>query len=496
MTMAEEGGNPLVATVDTGSWTGSANTESLTYQEGSKKGQFSTDALSKDTEGAGLFSDAASTIGDISSHNWGGVAVDAIGDGMDALGMAMDPLGSLAGAGIGWLIEHVGFLKKPLDYLAGDPESVTAKAQTWTNVSKALSEAADQYKSSAQTLAGANTSDAVSGASATGENLAKVLDGASQHASDAASAMKVAAVAVGTTRGIIRDTISQFAGDAIVKWIAATAAAFFTFGATEAAFIVDEVAEGASVATQDASKVSKLVQMLEKFKGGAKDSESTLKNAASDLDKGAKDTDSLVHDASDAGGVHTDAPPKADADAGGGATTPSDAGGAPSVEEPPKADAGAGGDATTPSDAGGTPSTEAPPEADAGAGGGSTTPSDASGGTPTTEEPPSVDGGSDVTTPSESSSGSGSGGEGGEGGGSGSGEGGSGGGGDGTKPQHYWQKEEEGPSHEEVNQHVADHKQAVDSHNQEVAAHNQKADQFKRDAAEHNQKAVDNQQAL
>ena len=108
--MADEG-NPLVATVDTGSWGGTANLESTTYEEGDRKGQFSTDALSKDTEGAGLFSDAASTIGDASSGNWGGLAIDVAGDGMDALGMAMDPLGSLAGAGIGWLIEHIGFLR-------------------------------------------------------------------------------------------------------------------------------------------------------------------------------------------------------------------------------------------------------------------------------------------------------------------------------------------------------------------------------------------------
>src|ERR1700742_885278 len=135
--MADEGeGNPLVATVDNGSWTGTANLESTTYSEGDRKGQFNTDALSKDPEGAGLFSDAASTIGDASSHNWVGLGVDIASDGLDALGVAMDPLGSLAGAGIGWLIEHIGFLKQPLDYLAGNPEAVTAKSQTWTNVAK------------------------------------------------------------------------------------------------------------------------------------------------------------------------------------------------------------------------------------------------------------------------------------------------------------------------------------------------------------------------
>jgi hypothetical protein len=451
--MADEG-NPLVATVDTGSWGGTANLESTTYEEGDRKGQFSTDALSKDTEGAGLFSDAASTIGDASSGNWGGLAIDAVGDGMDALGMAMDPLGSLAGAGIGWLIEHIGFLKKFLDLLAGDPEAVTAKAQTWTNVAKALSDAADQYEQSAQKLKSGNTSDAVDGASATGANLSQVLHGASSHATDAATAMKVSATAVGTTRGIIRDTLSQFAGDAIVKWIAATAAAFFTFGATEAAFVVDEVAEGASLAAENASKVSKLLEALTHLKGGAKDSEDALKNAATDLDRGVKDTDSIAHDASDAAPSTSPEGHTAPADTSGSTTpasdTPSDPSG-PSSADGPTAPADTGGGGTTPSEApadpGSPPSTDGPTAPSDEAGGGSTTPSE----TPATPA---------------------------------------------ATKQHYWQKEDEKPSHDEVQEHVDTQKQKVADHNDQVATHNQKADQLKQDTEEHNQQAVDNQQKL
>src|SRR5207248_3021387 len=115
---------------NSGSWTGAANV-------GNADQAF---------EGSGLFADVHSTISDGAKGNWGGVAMDAAGDAMDALGTAMDPLGSLAGAGIGWLIEHVGFLKKPLDLLAGDPEAVTAKAQTWTNVANTLNRTAQKYQ--------------------------------------------------------------------------------------------------------------------------------------------------------------------------------------------------------------------------------------------------------------------------------------------------------------------------------------------------------------
>ncbi|HEX4705008.1 MAG TPA: hypothetical protein VH352_22960 [Pseudonocardiaceae bacterium] len=239
---------------------------------------------STDLEGAGLFSDAASTLSDATTaKGWadGAVEMDLVGDRMDAIGVAMDPFGSLVGAGIGWLIEHIGFLKQPLDYLAGDPEEITAKQQTWENIAKALNDAAARYKQSADTMKSANEGSAVNGVHATATNFSQVLTGAAGHASNAAEAMKVAGVVVGTTRGVIRDSLSQFAGDAIVKWVAATAAAFFTFGATEAAFVADEVLEGTSLALQDASKVSKVVQFLEKLNGGAKDSSSALEKARS-----------------------------------------------------------------------------------------------------------------------------------------------------------------------------------------------------------------------
>lgn len=516
--MAES--NPLVATA-------SPNlTPSLTYQDGPSKGQFNYDALSKNTEGTGLFSAAASTISDIHGGNWGGVAVDVVGDGMSALGMAIDPFGTLVGAGLGWLIEHISFLKEPLDLLAGDPEQVTAKAQTWQNVAKALTDSANQYRQSAGALQGANQGAAIDGAHATGNNLATVLEGAAKHATDAGEAMKTAATIVGTTRGIIRDSLTQFLGDAIVKWVAATALAFFTFGATEAAFIVDEVAEGASLAAEDASKISKVVQALAKLKGGAKDSEGALKNATQDIAKDAKQAGKVGHDAPAADAAARDAG-KTKPNAGEG-TTPSaaGAGGAPHVREPgaapkdtgapttpaaaphetaaahsgePTAPRDAGGGATAPSSAGGggaAPHVTERGAAPKDAGGGATTPSaaphetpaarpteptaprDAGGGTAPSSAggaaAPHVtergaapkDAGAESTTASSA------------------GETGAAKSGGKAEP----------PSHEEVQQHVADHKQAVAEHNQRVDAHNQQAEDLRAKTEQHNQKAVENQQ--
>jgi hypothetical protein len=418
--------NPLVATAPQASWGGMANIKAPT----------SFTNAGTDLEGAGLFSDAASTLSDATTaKGWasGAAEMDLAGDGMDAIGMAMDPFGSLAGAGIGWLIEHIGFLKKPLDYLAGDPEEITAKQQTWENIAKALNDAAGRYDQSAATMKGSNQGAAVNGVHSTATNFSQVLKGAAGHASDAAEAMKVAGVVVGTTRGVIRDSLSQFAGDAIVKWIAATAAAFFTFGATEAAFVVDEVAEGTSLAVQDVSKVTKVMQFLEKLKGSAKDSSSALEKASSSIAKDSgKDVaktagkDTAKTAAKDTGRTA----PKDTAES----TTPSSS----STGTATHKDEGT----TAPSSTSETPSTSATP---------------GPGGSPSVNDhgaaPKDPSGGS--TTPSEAHA---------------------------------------EPTPEQVRQQTADHIQARDAHNQAVAQHNTDAANFRTQSAEHNTKAIENTQ--
>jgi hypothetical protein len=443
--MAED--NPLVATAPQTSWDGMAHIKAPT----------SFTNAGTDLEGAGLFSDAASTLSDATTaKGWadGAAEMDLVSDGMDAIGVAMDPFGSLAGAGIGWLIEHIGFLKKPLDYLAGDPEEITAKQQTWENIAKALNDAAGQYEQSASTMKGSNQGAAVNGVHSTGTNFSQVLKGAASHASDAAEAMKVAGVVVGTTRGVIRDSLSQFAGDAIVKWIAATAAAFFTFGATEAAFVVDEVAEGTSLAVQDVSKVTKVMQFLEKLTGKAKDSSSALEKASSSI---AKDSGKDVAETAGKDTAKTAAKdtgrtaPKDTAES----TTPSSASdGSATVKDQGSTAPKDTGESTSPSSASDGSATvkdegtTAPTDT-----GESTTPSSASDGSSATVKDEGT------TAPSDAAA---------------------------TKE----------PTPEQIKQQADDHVQARDAHNQAVAQHNADAASFRAQSAEHNTKAIENTQKM
>ena len=278
--------NALVATAESpgGFWSGMGD---------GSKGEL--DNLNAQTGGAGIFSDAASTLTDARNGDWGNLAMDVGTDALDLLGAAMDPLGTLAGAGVGWLIEHISFLKDGLDKLAGKPEAVTAKAVTWTNISKQLTETAESYEQQAkkvqQSFSDCGSAEAYQ---RTAESYVSVLRGAASHAGDASTAMNVGAALVGTERGLIRDVISSFVGELIVKALAALAASWCTFGGTIAAFIADTVVEGGVLAEKISTRIAKIVEKLESLAKGAGKSKAALEGAANALKKVGKGVDKLV----------------------------------------------------------------------------------------------------------------------------------------------------------------------------------------------------------
>ena len=268
--------NPLIATVDEGNAAGGL----LTNMKDAGNGYWA---------GTGIFYDAKSTIDDARKGDWLGLGIDVAADGLDALGLLMDPFGVLLSAPIGWIIEHVSFLKEPLDLVAGDPDQVRAKAGTWTNIAAALEKSASDYRTSAQALQqGGFTGAAATAYGKAAENYCGAVEGAAGHARDAAKAIEVAGAIVGTVRGTIRDLISQFCADALIKGLAALALSVETFGGSVAAWVADTVFEASSLAARLASKITKLVQEIKQLVSAARRSLTALDEAGRDLSAGAR----------------------------------------------------------------------------------------------------------------------------------------------------------------------------------------------------------------
>ena len=128
----------------------------------------------------------------------------------------------------------------------------------------------------------------------TAESYVGVLRGAASHAEGASTAMNVGAALVGTERGLIRDMISSFVGELIIKALAALAASWCTFGGTIAAFIADTVIEGGVLAEKISTRIAKIVEKLESLAKGAGKSKAALEGAANALKKAGKAADRIV----------------------------------------------------------------------------------------------------------------------------------------------------------------------------------------------------------
>lgn len=231
------------------------------------------------SEGAGAAGGAYNAVMDAVQGDWGGAAVEAAGVGLDALGMVMNPLSGLASAGIGWLIEHVGFLKEPLDLLAGDPAAVSAHAQTWTNIATALRETADNYE---QSLEGVfvGSGNALVAYSEVSRTYTDAVRTAATHADEAASAIHRSGVIVAVTRSIIRDMIADWVADRAYRWLFASATTAVSFGATQAAFIVDSISSGGFVTTSIRNHLVDLVWKLDDFAEAARQSTGAFTRAS------------------------------------------------------------------------------------------------------------------------------------------------------------------------------------------------------------------------
>ncbi|WP_433347858.1 hypothetical protein [Micromonospora sp. CA-111912] len=105
--------------------------------------------------GIGLAEDVDLLVEAFRSGSWIDGTIGGFAAGLDTLAVVVDPLGQLVSWGVAWLIEHLKPLSDALDWLAGDPDQLTAYAATWSNITAALrSSAADLDTAVASELAG------------------------------------------------------------------------------------------------------------------------------------------------------------------------------------------------------------------------------------------------------------------------------------------------------------------------------------------------------
>ncbi|WP_231114855.1 WXG100 family type VII secretion target [Lentzea aerocolonigenes] len=189
------------------------------------------------------------------------ITFNAIGAASATVMLVMDPLGSLIGAGIGWLIEHVSFLRDALNQLMGNPEEIQANVEATKARAAELRVLAEDHKN------GLATFDGWTGSAS--EAYKKSMDGMSQELDELAQAVETKAkivaimgMLVTVLRDIVRDMIAQLLGSLIGGAILAAAAMIPTFGASIPAFIGFAVGKAVALGTNIASRVARVVAAL------------------------------------------------------------------------------------------------------------------------------------------------------------------------------------------------------------------------------------------
>ena len=223
--------------------------------------------LVAETEGPGR-TDGAGLVGDIDSltqdnDGWD-YTVDGVSLALDTLGMAMDPFGAIASAGVGWLLQHVDFLREPIDMVTGDPHQITAIYSTWQNIAERLHESAKEYADSVNHVSAWN-GHAADNYRQAAKDYAAALDATGDHADHAAEGIMCAGILVGTERGLIYDALSGFIGRLVIEAIAALASSWCTFGASIGAFLVAADLDATIQAENFALRIGKLMKSMGKF---------------------------------------------------------------------------------------------------------------------------------------------------------------------------------------------------------------------------------------
>jgi hypothetical protein len=166
-------------------------------------------------EGAGMaqdFWDAASKAAD---GDW---TEGLLNLGFGAAGVAdflQDPIAGLAGMGLGWLIEHVEFLRAPLDWVTGNQEQLEIMQETWGNIS-------DEIEGVAKDLAEAVKADSAEwqgeGANAYrafAAELGDMYSGVAGGAKAISVLIEVCKSILNVVRSVLRDLLTECIGKLI-----------------------------------------------------------------------------------------------------------------------------------------------------------------------------------------------------------------------------------------------------------------------------------------
>jgi uncharacterized protein YukE len=242
------------------------------------------------TSGAGFIDGYSGLVDSITSDSESegekvvDVALSAAGTVIDTIGVAVDPFGAIVSAGVGWLLEHVSFLREPLDALLGNPDEINANVDALKSAAAEMKTISEEHRQDLSTVAGWQGEAADKYQSSLGqmadelESLGMTLDGT-------AAVVGISGMLVTTLRGIVFDVIAALITELIRYALIAAASAAVTFGGSIAAFCGVAGARAVATATRISGKITKLLSGLGRQAGRLGELARAMQHLADGLDR-------------------------------------------------------------------------------------------------------------------------------------------------------------------------------------------------------------------
>jgi uncharacterized protein YukE len=242
------------------------------------------------TTGAGIVDSYSSLVTSITSDAESegekvcDVTLSAVGVVTDTIGFAIDPLGSVLTAGVGWLLEHVSFLREPLDALLGNPDEINANLDQLKQAALEMHTIAEEHRQDLATVDGW-TGDAADAYRDSMSRLSEELDSMGSTLDGTAAVVGISGMLVTTMRGIVFDLISSVIAELIKGALIAAASAVVTLGGSIAAYAGYAGTRAAMTASKCAAKISKLLGGLGRQAGRLGELGRAMQRLADGLDR-------------------------------------------------------------------------------------------------------------------------------------------------------------------------------------------------------------------
>jgi uncharacterized protein YukE len=268
---------------------------------------------------APLYSDGKAVVKAASNGDIMSLGADVGSFAMSAAGDAADPLNALISAGLGFLEDWCTPVKDCLAQVTGKPEELDKNKEAFGEVSKDIAKLSEDLENITKNGFQNWNGDAKDAATKAIDTFVQGVNGTANNATDIATLLGISATLMDAAKEIINGILSTLIEWLIVTWVAALAASFFTFGASDAAATaatgVEASVEGANAADkveETGSFIERIVNIIksiiEKLKGFAKEvskNHSMLKDGkevlGKDAGKAGEDAGKAGEDAGKAG---------------------------------------------------------------------------------------------------------------------------------------------------------------------------------------------------